>query len=64
MQELFLRLRIVLHAVFVSESGQDLPEYVLTFTVIALGTVAGMNSVASGVTQTFSAVANVLTTAV
>jgi len=64
MQELFLRLRMISVAILVPESGQDLPEYALTFVTIALGTVAGMNSIASGVNQVFSAVADTLTTSV
>jgi Flp pilus assembly pilin Flp len=46
------------------EKGQDLVEYTLTFTMIALGSVAGMSAVAQGVNQTFLALGNVLTTAV
>jgi Flp pilus assembly pilin Flp len=64
MQGLFLKLRTVLNAILVLEAGQDLPEYALTFTVIALGTVAGMSSIANGVNLTFTVVANVLTNAV
>jgi Flp pilus assembly pilin Flp len=42
------------------EDGQDLPEYALCFTSIALGTVAGMSSIASGVNTVFYSVANIL----
>jgi Flp pilus assembly pilin Flp len=64
MQEFFLKLRTIFHAIVVLEAGQDLPEYALTFVMVALGTVAGMSSIAAGVNETFSAVANTLITAV
>jgi Flp pilus assembly pilin Flp len=64
MRELFLKLRTTFNAILVLEEGQDLPEYALTFVMIALGTVAGMNSIAGGVNQIFSVVANTLTAAV
>jgi hypothetical protein len=63
MQELFLKLRTVCNAILVLDAGQDLPEYALTFVMVALGTVAGMSSIAGSVNQTFAAVANTLTTA-
>jgi len=64
MNDHFLRLCTITKSILVHEEGQDLPEYALTFVTIALGTVAGMNSIAHGVSVTFSAVANTLTTAV
>jgi len=60
----FLRLRTILHTDLASENGQDLPEYALTFVMIALGTVAGTHSIAGGVNQVFSALANILNTSV
>ena len=44
-------------------SGQDLIEYALVVSLIALGAVAGMNSVASGINTAFSNLANTLATA-
>lgn len=64
MNDLFLRVCAISRSILVHEEGQDLPEYALTFVTIALGTVAGMNSIAHGVSVTFSAVASTLTTAV
>ena len=64
MQELFLKLRTILNAILVLEAGQDLPEYALTFVMVALGTVAGMDSIAGSVNLIFSGVANMLTNAV
>ncbi len=64
MKEVFLKLHTISKSLLFLEDGQDLPEYALTFVTIALGTVAGMSSIAHGVSVTFSAVANTLTTAV
>ena len=64
MHGFFLGFRTVFQAVLASESGQDLPEYALTFVVVALGTVAGLQSIAGGVNQVLSALANVLNTSV
>ena len=44
------------------ENGQDLTEYALCFSMIALGSVAGMNALASGLDHTFTTVATTLTT--
>ena len=46
------------------ESGQDLIEYALVAALIALGAIAAMNGVATGISNAFSAVANDLTSAV
>lgn len=46
------------------ETGQDLVEYSLTFAVVALGSVAGMNAVAQDLNQAFLAVGNLLTTSI
>jgi Flp pilus assembly pilin Flp len=64
MRELFLRLRMFTVATLAREEGQDLPEYVLTFTVIALGCVAGMQSIAVSVNTVFLTVSTTLTTSV
>ena len=44
------------------ESGQDLVEYSLVFAMIALGSVTGMGSLASGINVVFSSVGSTLTT--
>jgi pilus assembly protein Flp/PilA len=46
------------------ESGQDLIEYALVAALIALGAIAAMNNVASGISNAFSAVSSDLTSAV
>ena len=46
------------------ESGQDLIEYALVAALIALGAIASMNSVATGISNAFSAVSSDLTSAV
>jgi pilus assembly protein Flp/PilA len=46
------------------ESGQDLIEYALVAALIALGAIAAMNSVATGISNAFSAVSSDLTSAV
>ena len=46
------------------ESGQDLIEYALVAALIALGAIAAMNNVATGISNAFSAVSSNLTSAV
>jgi pilus assembly protein Flp/PilA len=46
------------------ESGQDLIEYALVAALIALGAIAAMNNVATGISNAFSAVSSDLTSAV
>ena len=46
------------------ESGQDLIEYALVAALIALGAIAAMNGVATGISNAFSAVGSDLTVAV
>jgi pilus assembly protein Flp/PilA len=46
----------------IRESGQDLVEYSLVFAMIALGSVTGMGSLASGINVVFSSVGSTLTT--
>ncbi len=45
------------------ESGQDLIEYALVAALIALGAIAAMNGVATGISNAFSAVGSDLTAA-
>jgi pilus assembly protein Flp/PilA len=44
------------------DCGQDLVEYSLVFAIIALGSVTGMGSLASGLNDVFSTVSSTLTT--
>ena len=46
------------------ESGQDLIEYALVAALIALGSVAAMNSLTSSISTAFSTVGTNLTTTV
>ena len=48
----------------IRESGQDLVEYSLVFAMIALGSVTGMGSLASGIDVVFSSVGSTLSTKV
>ena len=45
----------------ISENGQDLVEYSLVLAMIALGSVTGMGSLASGLNDVFSTVGSTLT---
>ena len=45
----------------VQEGGQDLVEYSLVFAMIALGSVVGMGSLATGINDVFSQVNSTLT---
>ncbi|HET6170115.1 MAG TPA: Flp family type IVb pilin [Terracidiphilus sp.] len=44
-----------------SEKGQDLVEYSMAFSAIALGTVAGMTSVATAVLAVFTTITTIFT---
>ena len=46
------------------ENGQDLIEYALVAALIALGCIASMNSVASGISTAFSTISSDLTSSV
>ncbi|MDE3106234.1 MAG: Flp family type IVb pilin [Acidobacteriota bacterium] len=45
------------------EAGQDLIEYALVTALIAFGAITGMNTVANGINNAFSAVNSKLTSA-
>jgi Flp pilus assembly pilin Flp len=47
-----------LHNLPRNDSGQDLIGYVLVAALIAIGAIAAMNGVATGISNTFSAVAS------
>lgn len=46
------------------ESGQDLIEYALVAALVALGSVASMQNLASTIANTFANIGNTLTSAV
>ena len=62
MQAAFLRLVIRLRTLIKQESGQDLVEYALVVTLIALGATIGMKSLAGGVDKAFNSVSQALAT--
>ena len=47
-------------AALLKEEGQDLTEYALTIAMVALIAVAGMGSLAAGITHTFVVVSTTL----
>ena len=51
-----------LRNLFICEQGQDLVEYSLVFAMVALGSITGMGSLASGLNSVFSSVASSVTT--
>ena len=53
---------LTLRTLRICEDGQDLVEYSLVFAMIALGSVTGMGSLASGINTVFSTVGSTLTT--
>ena len=53
---------LFLRNLVIRESGQDLVEYSLIFSMIALGSITGMGSLASGLNLVFSTVGSTLTT--
>jgi pilus assembly protein Flp/PilA len=46
------------------ESGQDLIEYALVASLVALGAVASMNKIASSINSAFTNISTSLTTAI
>jgi len=48
------KLNLMLYTLIHREDGQDLVEYALLITLVALGSVAGINNVASAVNTVFS----------
>jgi Flp pilus assembly pilin Flp len=63
MQSFFLKLYVNAKRMLAHEEAQGLTEYALCFTMIALGTVAGMSAIANSVNHTFIAAANTFTAA-
>ncbi len=52
------------HELLVNKAGQDLIEYALIFSLIALATTAGMLSIATALNTTFVTVGSIFTNAV
>jgi Flp pilus assembly pilin Flp len=64
MNTLFLRFCFNLKTLIICEAGQDLPEYAFVVVMIALGSVAGFNSLATGISIAFNNVSSDLAGAI
>jgi pilus assembly protein Flp/PilA len=62
MNNLFLALYVKMQNFTSSEEGQDLVEYALLVSLIALAVIAGAGNVATAVTSVFTKISNSLTT--
>jgi len=60
MAHFFQNIYVKLYDHIYSEEGQDLVEYALLITLVALAAVTGLNGVASAVSTVFSNVSNTL----
>ncbi|MGP8268426.1 MAG: Flp family type IVb pilin [Terracidiphilus sp.] len=60
MNHLYLRLLSSWQNLMAGEEGQDLVEYALLVCLIALAAIAGVNKVASGVTNVFTRISSSL----
>jgi pilus assembly protein Flp/PilA len=56
MNPLFLRFYVKIHDLLDREEGQDLVEYALIITLIALSAVTGVRHVATAVNSVFSTI--------
>lgn len=64
MNDLFLKLHVAAESFRNCNDGQNLTEYAMAFSMIALGCVSGLSAVAHGVNQTLIAMATTITTGV
>jgi Flp pilus assembly pilin Flp len=60
MNNLFLKLYINFQNLTNSERGQDLVEYALLCSLIALGLITGIKTIATAVNQTFANISSSL----
>lgn len=60
--KLYVKLQVVKDALLQEESGQDLVEYALVVSLIALGATASMSSLASSFSTAFAKVGSKLGT--
>lgn len=60
MKTLFNRTYLMIQELFGHEEGQDLVEYALLITLIALAVVGGVNHVASALNNVFSRISTTL----
>jgi pilus assembly protein Flp/PilA len=62
MQLTFLSIVVRLRSLIKQESGQDLVEYALVVSLIALGATIGMKQLAAGLDKSFNSVSAALAT--
>jgi Flp pilus assembly pilin Flp len=58
MRNNMLRIYLTVQTFLALEEGQDSAEYVFTVAALALAAVAGMGSLATGISNTFSTVSS------
>lgn len=64
MNNRMIGIGLKIRSLMASEKGQDLVEYSMAFSAVALGTVAGMTSVATAVAAVFATVTTILANAI
>jgi pilus assembly protein Flp/PilA len=60
LKSLFFKLHVKVRDLLDHEEGQDLVEYALLITLVALAAVSGMKHVASAINTVFSNISNTL----
>lgn len=60
MNNLFLKMYVKVQDLMSREEGQDLVEYALLITLVALAAVSGIRNVASAINTVFSNISNTL----
>jgi pilus assembly protein Flp/PilA len=60
MNNALLKLYVKFQGLGIGEEGQDLVEYSLLLTIVALSLISGMNGIATAVTRVFTNVSNSL----
>jgi pilus assembly protein Flp/PilA len=60
MNNLFLKIYVKVQDLMNNEEGQDLVEYALLITLVALAAVSGINGVASAINNVFSKISSTL----
>jgi pilus assembly protein Flp/PilA len=60
MNNLFLKIYVKVQDLMNNEEGQDLVEYALLITLVALAAVSGINGVASAINGVFSKISTTL----
>jgi pilus assembly protein Flp/PilA len=60
MNNLFLKMYVKVQDLMNQEEGQDLVEYALLITLVALAAVSGINGVATAINKVFTSISNTL----